>query len=244
MNAAAPKGAAAFLWGHGFTRRGRAATKRVKRVDRWSEALRWCRGAASPKVGRGVCSRFGTLRVIRRRLWSRALPRGRAGKRALPSQARAPSAHLRCPALALAASAGVEQVRQMKNNGVSFCRMMFRSQRKASTGGNAMQKFIAKFEPLIQGVLSGPTAWCSAVVFARFNTPSGRNTRGGWGQAQGKIGRGTWEAQVWGVEGAHELLREYITEGGPQPGVRRHGRVVPSPAEAGWPTSNRALTVV
>jgi hypothetical protein len=107
-----------------------------------------------------------------------------------------------------------------------------------------MQKFIAKFEPLIQGVLSGPTAWCSAVVFARFNTPSGRNTRGGWGQAQGKIGRGTWEAQVWGVEGAHELLREYITEGGPQPGVRRQGRVVTSPAEAGWPTSNRALTVV
>jgi hypothetical protein len=49
-----------------------------------------------------------------------------------------------------------------------------------------MQKFIAKFEPLIQGVLSGPTAWCSAVVFARFNTPSGRNTRGGWGQRAGK----------------------------------------------------------
>jgi hypothetical protein len=39
------------------------------------------------------------------------------------------------------------------------------------------------------------------------------------GSAQGKIGRGTWEARVWGAEDAHELLRESITEGGPQPGI-------------------------
>jgi hypothetical protein len=38
--------------------------------------------------------------------------------------------------------------------------------------------------------------------------------------AQGKIGRGTWEARLWGcVAEAHGCRREYITEGGPQPGI-------------------------
>ena len=39
--------------------------------------------------------------------------------------------------------------------------------------------------------------------------------------AQGKIGRGTWEARLWGVAEVkrHGCRREYITEGGPQPGI-------------------------
>ena len=37
--------------------------------------------------------------------------------------------------------------------------------------------------------------------------------------AQGKIGRGTWEARLWSVDEAHGCHGEYITEGGPQPGI-------------------------
>ena len=41
------------------------------------------------------------------------------------------------------------------------------------------------------------------------------------GSAQGKIGRGTWEARLWGCGESHGCRREYITEGGPQTGSRR-----------------------
>jgi len=37
--------------------------------------------------------------------------------------------------------------------------------------------------------------------------------------AQGKIGRGTWEARLWSVDEAYGCHGEYITEGGPQPGI-------------------------
>jgi hypothetical protein len=60
------------------------------------------------------------------------------------------------PSHSAASALAAPYAEDWSKNGVSFCRKMFCSRPNQLTEGNATQKFIAKFNRLIQGVLSGP----------------------------------------------------------------------------------------